>query len=57
MTLAEHIDKLLSLYAPNATWTQSGSVVRIAGAGPEVVRLVAGRLKAKGWGVAVEGAK
>jgi hypothetical protein len=52
--LATLLDNLLRKHAPNADWAMVGGVIRITGADARAVRAIAQRVKAHGWGVAVE---
>ena len=53
--LGSMIDNLLRIYAPDASWHETNGAIRLVGVGPQVVKLVAGRVKAHGWAVPVEG--
>lgn len=53
--LATLLDNLVAKHAPGADWAMLAGVIRITGADSKAVRTIAQRVKAHGWGVAVEG--
>lgn len=53
--LATLLDNLIRKHAPGADWAMIDGVIRITGADSKAVQMIAQRVKAHGWGVAVEG--